>query len=220
MKLFASLRSLASALFERTRINREMDDELRSHIQHRADDLERSGLLRFEAERQARIEFGGYERFKEECREAAGGNFVETLLQDARFGLRMMRRSPGFTVVAVLTLAIGIAANAVVFSVLNALVLRPIDLPDAQSLYMVEYGKQHFEQSYPDYVDVRDKSRGFDGVLAFTVNAAGLDNGHGSSQAWLYEASGNYFDVWDSAVSRPLLSTAPMSTAPTALHTS
>ena len=172
-----------------------MDDELRSHIQHRADDLERSGLLRFEAERQARIEFGGYERFKEECREATGGNFVETLLQDARFGVRMMRRSPGFTVVAVLTLAIGIAANAVVFSVLNALVLRPIDLPEAQNLYMVEYGKQHFEQSYPDYVDVRDKSRGFDGVLAFTVNAAGLDNGHGSSQAWLYEASGNYFDV-------------------------
>ena len=65
MRLLASLRSLASALFERTRINREMDDELRSHIQHRADDLERSGLLRFEAERQARIEFGGYERFKE-----------------------------------------------------------------------------------------------------------------------------------------------------------
>ncbi len=195
MRLLASLRSLASALFERTRINREMDDELRSHIQHRADDLERSGMLRFEAERQARLEFGGYQRFKEECREATGGNFVETLLQDARFGLRMMRRSPGFTVVAVLTLAIGIAANAVVFSVLNALVLRPIDLPAARSLYMVEYGKQHFEQSYPDYVDVRDKSRGFDGVLAFTVNAAGLDNGHGSSQAWLYEASGNYFDV-------------------------
>jgi hypothetical protein len=71
----------------------------------------------------------------------------------------MMSRSPGFTVVAVLTLAIGIAANAVVFSVLNALVLRPIDLPDAQSLYMVEYVKQHFEQSYPDYVDVRKEPR-------------------------------------------------------------
>ncbi len=97
--------------------------------------------------------------------------------------------------VAVLTLAIGIAANAVVFSVLNALVLRPIDLPESQNLYMVEYGKQHFEQSYPDYVDVRDRSRAFEGVLAFTVAAAGLDNGHGSSQAWLYEASGNYFDV-------------------------
>jgi predicted permease len=195
MRLFSFLGSLVSALFQRSRINREMDEELRSHIQHRADDLERSGMLRFDAERRARIEFGGYERFKEECRDAVGSNFVETLVQDARFGLRMMRRSPGFTLVAVLTLAIGIAANAVVFSVLNALVLRPIDLPDAKNLYLVEYGKQHFEQSYPDYLDVRDRTRGFEGVLAFRVAAAGVDNGHGSSQAWLWEASGNYFDV-------------------------
>lgn len=195
MKIFASLRSLASSLFQRSRINREMDDELRSHIQHRADDLERSGLLRSEAERRARIEFGGYERFKEECREALGGHFGETLLQDVRFGFRMMRKSPGFTAVAVLTLAFGIAANAVVFSVLNALVLRPIDLPQAQNLYMVEYGKHHFMQSYPDYVDLRDRSRAFEGVMAFAISAVGLDSGQGSSRAWLYECSGNYFDV-------------------------
>jgi predicted permease len=195
MRLLAILGSLASTLFQRSRINREMDEELRSHIQHRADDLERSGMLRFEAERRARIEFGGYERFKEECREAVGGNLVETLVQDLRFGWRMMRRNPGFTVVTVVTLAVGIAANAVVFSVLNALVLRPIDLPEAQNLYLVEYGKQHFEQSYPDYVDVRDRSRGFEGVIAFRITAAGLDNGHGATEAWLYEASGNYFDV-------------------------
>ncbi len=195
MRHFASLRSLASSLFRRSRIDREMDDELRSHIEHRADDLVRSGLPRPEAERRARIEFGGYERFKEECREAAGGHFGETLLQDVRFGFRMMRKNPGFTAVAVLTLALGIAANAVVFSVLNALVLRPIDLPQAQNLYMVEYGTHHFEQSYPDYLDLRDRCRGFEGVAAFTITAAALDNGQGSSKAWLLEASGNYFDV-------------------------
>ncbi|MGH9407051.1 MAG: permease prefix domain 1-containing protein [Terriglobia bacterium] len=71
MKLFASLRSFASALFQRSGISREIDDELRSHIQHRADDLERSGVPRMEAERRARIEFGGMEAVKEECREAA-----------------------------------------------------------------------------------------------------------------------------------------------------
>src|SRR5579862_3132669 len=145
--------SLFASLFQRSRVNQEMDEELRAHIEHRADDLERSGLPRPEAVRRARIEFGGYERFKEECREASGGHFIETLRQDVRFGFRMMRKSPGFTLVAVLTLAFGIAANAVVFSVMNALVLRPLDLPGAQSLYMVEYGKHHFEQSYPDYLD-------------------------------------------------------------------
>ena len=174
MKLFAAL--------HRSRINQDLDEELRSHIQHRADDLERSGLARPEAERRARIEFGGYQRFTEECRETFFGHFAETLLQDIRFGFRMLRKSPAFTSVAILTLAIGIAANAVVFSVVNALVLRPIDLPQGQDLYMVEYGKQHFMQSYPDYVDLRDRSRGFEGVVAFPLRAVGLDSAQGSSQ--------------------------------------
>ena len=195
MKLFAYIRSVASNWFQHGRVNQEMEDELRSHIQHRADDLERSGLVRAEAERRARIEFGAYERFKEECREAGGGHSGEVLIQDLRFGWRMMRMNPGFTAVAVLTLAFGIAANAVVFSVLNALVLRPIDLPQAQSLYLIEYGKHHFMESYPDYLDVRERSRAFEDVIAFDVAAVGLDSGQGSSQAWLYEGSGNYFDV-------------------------
>jgi predicted permease len=187
--------SFFASLFQRSRINLEMEEELHSHIQHRADHLERSGIPRSEAERQARIEFGAYQRFKEECREAAGVHFGETLAQDIRFGLRMMHKSPGFTVVAILTLAIAIAANAVVFSVLNALVLRPIDLPDAKSLYMIEEGKRHNMQSYPDYVDLRDRNRTMEGVTVFAVTAVGLDNGQGSSRAWVYEAGGNYFDV-------------------------
>jgi hypothetical protein len=109
-----------------------------SHIQHHAGDLERSGLDRAEAERRARIEFGGQGRYREEVRESFGGNFIETVVKDVRFSLRVLRKSPGFTIVAVLTLALAISANAVVFGLLNALIPRPMNLPQVQSLYGID----------------------------------------------------------------------------------
>ncbi len=182
--------------FHRSEVNAEIDEELRSHIQHRADDLERSGLSRAEAERRARIEFGGHGRFKEESREALGGNFIETLIQDLRFAFRVLRKSLGFTLVAVFTLALGIGANAVVFGVLNAFLLRPLNVPQPESLYAIEHGSEKSTGlSYPDYLDLRDRNRSFDGLAASNTSQAGLDIGQNPSRVWLYEVSGNYFDV-------------------------
>jgi len=196
MKLPAYFRSLAARFFHRTQIEDELEEELRAHIQNRADDLERSGLARAEAERRARIEFGDRERFKEESREALAGNFIETLLQDVRFSLRVLHKSPGFTPVAVLTLALAIGANAVVFSVMNGLILRPLDVPQAESLWVLEFAKdKDASQSYPDYLDLRDRNRSFDGLAAFNASQAGLDTGEERSLVWIVEVSGNLFDV-------------------------
>jgi predicted permease len=199
MKLFDSIRFRAAAFFHPSKVNAEMEEELRSHIQHRADDLERSGMPRAQAERRARIEFGGREKYKEEIHEALGSNFFETLVQDVRVGARTLLKSPNFTVVAVLTLALGIGANAIVFSVLNALILRPLNLPGAQNLYMIEFGQGNQDsspmQSYPDYRDLRDRNHSMEGLIAYGIDPVALDTGGNPTQVWLNETSGNYFDV-------------------------
>jgi hypothetical protein len=195
MRLLDSLRLRTAALFHPSEVNTEMEEEL-PHIQLRADDLERSGLPRPEAERRARIEFGGREKYKEECHEALGNVFIETLVQDVRLSLRMLRKAPGFTIAAVFTLALAIGANAVVFGMLNGFLLRPLNVPRAQSLYAIQRGNdKYILQSYPDYLDIRDRSRSFDGLAAFNIAQAALDTGKNSSSAWLYEVSGNYFDA-------------------------
>jgi len=195
MSALGYFRSLADRFLRRGQTEQEMEEELRMHLEQRANDLERSGLDRREAERRARLEFGGYDRFKEECRESFAGNFLETMLQDLRYSLRLLRKSPGFTLVAIGTLTLGIGANAVVFGVLNGLILRPLSVPEPQSLYMIEREKANGSASYPDYIDLRDRNRSFDGLAAFNFDQAGLDLGTGSSRVWLCDVSGNYFDV-------------------------
>ncbi|MDQ2844410.1 MAG: ABC transporter permease [Acidobacteriota bacterium] len=196
MKILAYFHSLAVRFFHRSQIEHEMEEELRSHIQYRADDLERSGLDHMAAERRARIEFGSRVRFKEESREALGGIFFETLVQDVRFALRVLRKSPGFSIVAVLTLALAIGANAVVFGVLNALILRPLNVPQAQSLYGIERASDKLgNESYTNYLDLRDRNRSFNSLAAYDMSQAGLDTGGNPSSTWCDAVSGNYFDV-------------------------
>jgi predicted permease len=195
MKLLAYLRSLAHKFFHHSQIANEMNEELASHIQLRADDLERSGLGRAEAERRARVEFGGQEKFKEESYEALGGNFIEILVQDVRFGCRMLRKSPSFSAVAVVTLALAIGANSVVFGVMDALILRPLNVPQGENLYGTVYGADTGFQSYPNYLDLRDRNRSFEDLAAFNFAFVGLDRGNDPSIASGFATTGNYFDV-------------------------
>ena len=118
-----------------------------------------------------------------------------TLWQDLRFGVRMLKKTPGFTATAVLTLAMAIGANAMVFGALNALILRPLDVPGAESLYQLERASDKSTESYPNYLDLRDRNRSFDGLAAFNVTQAALDTGENPSNVWVYEVTGNYFDV-------------------------
>jgi predicted permease len=195
MNIAAWWRSVSAKLFRSEAAADDIDAELREHLKLRADDLQRSGLRRAQAERQARIEFGGVEKFREGSYEALGGTCIETLVADVRYSLRVLRKSPGFVVAAVVTLAMAIGANAVVFSVMNAFVLRPLSVPNPQSLYELQHGDEASSfQSWPNYLDLRDRNHTFDSVIAWNITSVGFDEGEDSTRQWIAEASGNYFD--------------------------
>jgi len=116
--------------------------------------------------------------------------------QDLSYALRQLRKSPGFTITAVLTLAMAIGANAVVFGVMNGLILRPLNVPQAESLYTIERASdKDMSHSYPDYLDLRLRNRTFEDLAAYSIPQVGLDSGEGPIPTWGVEATGNYFDA-------------------------
>ena len=121
-----------------------------------------------------------------------------TWFYDLRYALRQLRKSPGFTLTAALTLAMAIGANAVVFSVINGLVLRPLNVPEAESLYSANRAKSSTptaNYSYPDYLDLRDRNRSFEDLVAYIVTQAAVDTGDNPTPTWGIETTGNYFDA-------------------------
>jgi len=170
MKLLDSLRFNVAALFQRAQVDAEMEDELRSHIQHRADDLERSGLPRVEAERLARVELGGIEQVKERVGEQLIGNWLHSVVSDCGYGLRHFRKNPSFTTVAVLTLAMAIGANTAVFSVVNAVLLRPLPYPDSGRLVQIWSTNPNTNRwgmwtAYPRFEDWRRENTVFEEMV-------------------------------------------------------
>jgi predicted permease len=204
MNLFARLRAVASGLFHRSQVESELEEELRAHIAHRADDLERSGLTRSEAERRARIEFGEYQKYKEESHEALGVRFLETLLQDVRFGLRMLRKRPGFTTVAVLTLALGIGTSTVGFSISYNLLFNAFAAKNARHLVVPTIhdedagSSQSFGLSLADFDVIRKENHVFENIVGY-ITAGGLvlaNDGPHMYQFWVSRVTSNAFDFY------------------------
>src|SRR5579859_5377410 len=129
-----------AGLFRRRQREREMAEELESHLKMHIEDNLRSGMSPAEARRQALVKLGGLEQVKEECRDTWGVRFISEVFQDIRYGLRQLRRNPGFTAVAVLTLALGIGANTAVFSFLDAVAIRPLAVPEPNRVVIVLRG--------------------------------------------------------------------------------
>src|SRR5438309_6374679 len=137
MILLSRMHSWFRAIVRRSRMESEMDAELRFHIEAYADDLICGGVPRAEALRHARIEFGGLERAKEECRDTRGINFIESLIQDLRYGLRMLRKNPGFASTVILTLGLGIGLNSAIFTVASGFFLREPPVKDPPNVVML-----------------------------------------------------------------------------------
>src|SRR5262249_58823364 len=152
------------ALFRRKAVEQELDDELRFHLEKQVDKHMAAGLSPAEAARRARLELGGVAQIKEECRDARGVTMVEEVVQDLRYGLRQLRKNPGFTSVALLTLALGIGVNSALFSVVNGVLLSPLPYRQPEQLVTLHTSTPNFEIgsiSVPDFPDWRDDNQTF-----------------------------------------------------------
>ena len=168
MRLLARLRSWLRAAFRRRDFEGAVQQEMQVHLELYEADLRRAGVPPDEARHRARAEFGSLEARKEECREASGLHIVDEVRGDAAFALRLLRRDPGFTTVAVLTIALGIAANAAIFSVIYATFFEPLPYRDPDRLVMVwSHAPERLPVSPGDFVEWKRQAAAFDDLEAW-----------------------------------------------------
>jgi len=169
------------SLFRRAQVEQELDEELRYHLERQIEEHIAKGMTPEEARYAALRAMGGVEQRKEECRDMRRVNFIENLLQDLRYGTRMLLKNPGFTLIAVVTLALGIGANTAIFSLVYALLLRPLPYPEPERLVMLsEKGRDGGRKQipYPTFGDWRERAQSFEGMASIrdqSFNLTGVD---------------------------------------------
>jgi predicted permease len=189
-----SLLRRLSNLFTRRKLDQEIDAELRSHIEMRIEDNIAAGMSKEEASRDAMLRFGSRALMKERVTSADAALMVDGIARDTRYAIRRSFRSPAFALTAIVTLALGIGANVVVFGVLNSLILHPINVAESDRLFSVVQKPHGYDnQSYPDYLDFRSRNNTFSDMIAYKLYDAGLNTRGVTKKSWFYEVSGNYF---------------------------
>jgi predicted permease len=183
-------------LFRRAQVNREIEDEIQAHIALREEANRAAGMSAEEAHRLAVLHFGNPAAMRERVTAADSALGLEELWRDLRYALRRLRRAPGFAFTAIITLALGVGANVVVFGVLNAALLKPLGVPTKATLdEVVQSHSGDDNQSYPDYIDYRDRCTTFSQLAAYRFGLSGLSTGGSAQKYWDFEVSGNYFDM-------------------------
>lgn len=200
MSFLSRARTLAKALSRRSSVEAEMAEELRFHIDAYADDLERQGITAAEARRLAQKEFGSVESAKEECRSSLGMRIADEIRSNIRFGFRSLRRSPGFTLVAILTLALGIGANTAVFTLLDSLMFRLAPVRDANELFQIRINSRNtdkFQGALTNalWESLRAHQDVFSGMAAWSSTVFDLSRGGPVRPATGLWVSGDYFST-------------------------
>ena len=194
---FYKLRLRFRSLFERNGVERDLSDELRFHLEKLMEEKVTQGMTPEVARYAALRELGGVEQIKEECRDTRRVNHLENFLQDVRFGLRQLRRNPGFTAVAVLTLALGIGANTAIFSVVNTVLLHPLPYSDSRRLTDI-FRRDGTLNSVPMFSYWRQNNPCFDDLAAYGMRASGanLRGGDRPEMVQVLKVSANYFRLF------------------------
>lgn len=186
------------AFFRRDKLEHELNAELQFHLEQATAENMRRGMSEAEARRTAQLSFGGVEQVKEAYRDVSRLRWLEEIWQDIRFGVRMLRKRPGFTLIAVLTLSLGIGANTAIFSLVNTALLRPLPIAQPERFVALSNsaaGRLFPTFSYPNYKDIRDRTEVFSGLLAYRFAPLSLSHDGINERLWGYVVTGNYFDV-------------------------